>query len=83
MVFLAKGHDLILSFLYLFLPGLIFAYISYQRFLSPLAGVPGPFLASITRLWITHLSWIGGTHRVMVELHKKHGKLVRIGPNEV
>lgn len=62
---------------------IIGAYIAYQLFLSPLSAIPGPFWAKLSRVWITHLSWRGGTHTVMVELHKKHGKLVRIGPNEV
>ena len=28
-------------------------------------------------------SWQGDMHRTMIEVHKKHGKLVRTGPNEV
>lgn len=62
---------------------LLLAYVFYQQVLSPLAGIPGPFFASLSRLWLTELSWRGGTHEVMVALHKKYGKLVRIGPNEV
>ncbi|KAB8342796.1 hypothetical protein FH972_022394 [Carpinus fangiana] len=62
---------------------LVLSYIVYQRFFSPLAGIPGPFWASVSRIWITKLSWHGGTHRVMVDLHAKHGKLVRIAPNEL
>lgn len=63
--------------------GLGLCYVVYQRYLHPLAGIPGPFAASISRLWITRLSWVGGTHKVMVDLHRQHGKYVRIGPNEV
>ena len=59
------------------------SYIVYERFFSPLAGIPGPFWASLTRLWIVHLSWIGTTHEVIPELHKKYGNLVRTAPNEV
>ena len=28
-------------------------------------------------------SWQGDMHRAMIELHKKHGKLVRTSPNEI
>ena len=62
---------------------LVLCYVVYQRYLHPLASIPGPFAASISRLWITRLSWVGGTHKVMVDLHRQHGKYVRIGPNEV
>ena len=71
------------TLLSLALAGLVLYYIVYQRYLHPLASIPGPFAASISRLWITRLSWVGGTHRVMVDLHRQHGKYVRIGPNEV
>ena len=58
-------------------------YVAYQRLLSPLARVPGPFAASFSPLWLTQHSWRGGTHRVMIDLHAKYGKVVRTGPNEV
>ncbi|OMP88268.1 Pisatin demethylase [Diplodia seriata] len=61
----------------------IFAYLVYQLYLSPLAKVPGPFAAKVSRLWITKHSWDGDMHRSMIELHNKHGSLVRTGPNEV
>lgn len=61
----------------------IFAYVVYQLYLSPLAKIPGPFSAKLSRLWITKHSWDGDMHRTVIELHKKHGNLVRTGPNEV
>jgi len=73
-------NALLLSFL---LFGSAIAYVIYQRFFHPLASVPGPFWASLTRLWITKHSWDGDMHRVMIALHAKHGALVRNGPNEV
>lgn len=63
--------------------GILVLYVVYQRFFHPLAKVPGPFWASLTRLWITKHSWDGDMHRVMIDLHDKHGDLVRTGPNEV
>ncbi|OTA33990.1 hypothetical protein BTJ68_05507 [Hortaea werneckii EXF-2000] len=62
---------------------LIVSYVVYQRFIHPLASVPGPFWASISRLWITKHSWDGDMSVTMIALHKKHGALVRTGPNEV
>ncbi|KAK4979473.1 hypothetical protein LTR66_004281 [Elasticomyces elasticus] len=59
------------------------AYILYQRFFHPLAKVPGPFSASLSRLWITKHSWDGDMNTTMIALHEKHGPLVRTGPNEV
>lgn len=59
------------------------SYLLYQRFFSPLAKIPGPFWASVSRLWITKHSWDGDMNRRVIELHRKYGKLVRTGPNEV
>ncbi|KAL2220480.1 cytochrome P450 [Thermoascus aurantiacus ATCC 26904] len=58
-------------------------YVLYQRSVSPLAKIPGPFWASISRLWITKHAWDGDIHRTVMTLHAQHGKLVRTGPNEV
>ncbi|KXL43926.1 hypothetical protein M433DRAFT_151346 [Acidomyces richmondensis BFW] len=58
-------------------------YIIYQRFLHPLASIPGPFTASLTRLWITKHSWDGDMNWTMIQLHRRLGSLVRTGPNEV
>lgn len=61
----------------------IVLYVIYIRFLSPLVKIPGPFWACISRLWIVRLSRKGNMHRVMLRLHEKYGKLVRVGPKEV
>jgi hypothetical protein len=59
------------------------SYIIYQRFYHPLAAVPGPFLASITRLWLVYQSRTLQRHRIEMALHEKYGKIVRISPNEL
>ncbi|KAI4845223.1 cytochrome P450 [Aureobasidium sp. EXF-8845] len=74
------SNAVLLSF---FVTACLSAYIIYQRFFHPLASVPGPFWASLTRLWITKHSWDGDMHRTMIALHEKHGSIVRNGPNEV
>jgi cytochrome P450 len=66
-----------------FVTACLSAYIVYQRFFHPLSSVPGPFWASLTRLWITKHSWDGDMHRTMIALHERHGPIVRNGPNEV
>lgn len=59
------------------------SYVIYLRVLSPLSSIPGPFFASLSRLWLLKHSWDGDMHRTMITLHAKHGKLVRTGPDEV
>ena len=59
------------------------AYVVYQRRFSPFAGIPGPFLASLSRLWMTKHSWDGDMNRTMIDLHREIGTLVRTGPREV
>lgn len=55
----------------------------YRRLFSHLSVVPGPFLASITRLW--HLARIlnGRVSQDILELHDQYGPFVRIAPDEV
>ena len=74
------------------------AWILYQRFWSPLAGIPGPFWASVSRLWYLYRISAKDMHRYTKALHKKYGMLhhvrlrfllifqgplVRIAPDEV
>lgn len=63
--------------------GLLLSFTLRQRVFHPLASVPGPFWASLSRLWLTKHSWDGDMNTTMIELHSRHGALVRTGPNEV
>lgn len=66
---------LIYSLLLLAIVGHITAtYANYRN-------VPGPFLANFTNLWRLLTVWGRSSHNVYLALHKKHGDLVRIGPN--
>ncbi|CEN61002.1 hypothetical protein ASPCAL07672 [Aspergillus calidoustus] len=58
-------------------------WIAYARTFHPYARYPGPFLASISRLWIVMEIFQGRAHRTQAELHKKYGPIIRIAPNEV
>lgn len=44
-----------------------------RRFFSPIRSIPGPFLASISRLW--HLKQVasGKQNLKLIEQHDKHG----------
>jgi hypothetical protein len=43
--------------------------------------IPGPFLARFTRLWFLRAILKGDFEKTNIELHRKHGPIVRIGPN--
>ncbi|EOA88692.1 uncharacterized protein SETTUDRAFT_106678 [Exserohilum turcica Et28A] len=58
-------------------------WIVYARYLHPLAKYPGPFFASITRLWLIVDVARGGCEKTQRQLHEKYGPIVRIAPNEV
>ncbi|CAI6332382.1 unnamed protein product [Periconia digitata] len=58
-------------------------WMVYAVTLHPLAKVPGPFWAAVTRLWYMHKIYQGHFDVVQRDLHKKYGPVVRIAPNEV
>lgn len=43
--------------------------------------VPGPLFASVSNIPRLLWAWSGQAHRKHLELHRRHGKLVRLGPN--
>ena len=74
--------DVILSHWWFILPIAFGVYGIQQRYNRGLNKYPGPFLASLTDLWRTfHLLWTRKLHDANVELHEKHGDVVRLGPN--
>ncbi|KAL2795454.1 cytochrome P450 [Aspergillus keveii] len=58
-------------------------WIIYCRFFHPLRAIPGPLLASISRVWLVHQAATGHLEQTQRALHRKYGSLVRIAPNEV
>ncbi len=60
-----------------------FLVIYLGAFSGPLGKIPGPSSARLSRLWMVKHSWDGDMHRKMHELHRKNGKIIRTGPNEV
>lgn len=55
----------------------------YVREVTPLRSIPGPFLASISRLWIFQKQRGYQRQQVDIDLHRKYGSIVRISPHEV
>ncbi|KAI0115580.1 cytochrome P450 [Nemania sp. FL0031] len=65
------------------LPAFLISRMVYRRYASPLRSIPGPFFASCTRLWKLRSVVSENTQWDHVDLHRKYGPVVRIGPNEV
>lgn len=62
---------------------LCFLYLLYNRVATPLRHVPGPFLASFSKIWIV-LQQLGLKRPIVdLELHRKYGSIVRIAPKDV
>ncbi|ROV91667.1 hypothetical protein VMCG_09262 [Cytospora schulzeri] len=61
----------------------VLSLLVWRRCFSPLSDIPGPFFASLSRLWhVKHI--LAGDHNIQsVALHKRHGHFVRIAPDEV
>ena len=55
----------------------------YNIFLSPLRGIPGPFLAKVTGYWLILVDLAGDRTSTIHKLHQRYGTAVRIGPSEV
>lgn len=58
-------------------------YYVYLRYFSSLAKIPGPPFVAFSRIWLAYHSSKGDMHKVIPQLHKHYGRLVRIAPNEV
>ncbi|OJJ56962.1 hypothetical protein ASPSYDRAFT_47235 [Aspergillus sydowii CBS 593.65] len=58
-------------------------WIIYARWFHPLAKFPGPFWASITRVWTVLHVLPGDAEKAQKKLHERYGPVVRIAPNEL
>ncbi|RYO45162.1 hypothetical protein AA0116_g13383, partial [Alternaria tenuissima] len=72
-----------MALLFLFFIGYCVAWIIYARRFHALAKYPGPFLASITRLWLVIDVARGKSGETQRRLHRIYGPIVRIAPDEV
>ncbi|KAG6003918.1 hypothetical protein E4U21_001596 [Claviceps maximensis] len=55
----------------------------YRITLHPLARVPGPKLAAMSNIWYARKIAQGKMVKLGLELHRKYGDIVRVGPDEV
>ncbi|CAG7930638.1 unnamed protein product [Penicillium olsonii] len=63
--------------------GAILVRLLTNRYKRGLQDIPGPGLARYSRLWKLYSVWKGNQHHVEIDLHRKYGSLVRIGPNHI
>ncbi|KAK7931347.1 hypothetical protein PG985_002059 [Apiospora marii] len=73
----------VLVHLGLFLVTALFLVSVRRRYLSPISHIPGPFLASFSRLWHLRQIWSGKQNLRLIEQHDYHGHFVRMAHNEV
>lgn len=52
-------------------------------FRQDLRTIPGPFLARFTRLFLFFHAVKGNGHTLYQDLHRKYGRIVRVGPNKI
>lgn len=52
----------------------LFFVLLRRRYYSPISHIPGPFLASISRLWHLRQIWSGKQNLKILEQHEKYGK---------
>ncbi|KAJ5817055.1 hypothetical protein N7447_009288 [Penicillium robsamsonii] len=84
-----NGHDLTTSAIQAaivtaaYLLGLFGAMGLYRGFFHPLRRIPGPFLARFSNLYHSSLLGNSDNYRVMYNLHKEHGPIVRTGPSNL
>ncbi|KAH8660048.1 cytochrome P450 [Xylariales sp. PMI_506] len=61
---------------------LYIVYVGIQIIRDPFKHIPGPWFARYSRLWLLNQYIKGDYHHTDIELHRKHGPIVRIGPNQ-
>lgn len=67
----------------IFVLSYVVGLVIYRLKFHPLAKYPGPWLAKVTELYPLYHSIIGDRHITFWRLHKKHGDIVRYGPNQI
>ena len=58
-------------------------FIIYPFYTSPLANIPGPKIAAMTKWWMVYIDFTKKRTLYIHDLHQKYGRAVRVGPNEV
>lgn len=60
---------------------IVVCHLMYSFFRGGLYRYPGPTLAKFTNWWWTASVKSKQHHQTLIELHRKYGEVVRIGPN--
>lgn len=50
----------------------------YRRYATPLSNIPGPFWASVSRLWHTKMILRGNQGEELLQLHQEYGKYLHL-----
>lgn len=56
----------------------IIGFVTSRRYFHSLSDIPGPFWASVSRLWLGIHVATGDFEKEQRELHEKHGKVFSI-----
>jgi hypothetical protein len=78
-----QTFNTVTSYLYCFLLAALLARLLWNKFCTGLYNIPGPRLASYTKIWRLVVVWKGRSERVAIDLHQKYGPLVRMAPKVV
>jgi hypothetical protein len=62
---------------------LLLLFVAYRLLFSPLAKIPGPWITSLTSLWLMYHEFLGDRTEILDALHSKYGDIVRVSPTEV
>ncbi|GLA66068.1 hypothetical protein AtubIFM55763_003186 [Aspergillus tubingensis] len=58
--------------------------VIHRLYFSPLASLPGPKRAAVSRLWVANQCRLGRSAAYLEEIHEEYNAdIVRVGPNEV
>ncbi|KAK8063015.1 hypothetical protein PG997_015112 [Apiospora hydei] len=71
------------AYLVILLLPLVVRLVLNARYRSPLANVPGPYFASVSRLCHAYHIFRGDNNTWTRALHERYGHFVRLAPNEV
>ena len=66
----------------LLLASAVILRLLYQHWTDPLRDIPGPWIATYTRLWLWREYGKGQFHQKNIDLHRQYGPVVRIAPKE-
>ncbi|KAI8454518.1 cytochrome P450 [Phakopsora pachyrhizi] len=61
----------------------VIAVVNYFKDQHGLKRFPGPFLAKFSRIWLARAARTRKRYSIIHDLHKKHGSIVRIAPDEL